>query len=141
MRIATVANGLVTRRCTVGNLGRTSPTKLLTTANGSGKQAFSELPFNTQRLKNLKFSIRDAMFGLDQAETRRARMDVLNDLVSDGFASGWLYCCLKQQFRSKNHSATEPDVLEPHTNATATTDSDASRCFAAAHYKAFRLPF
>ena len=100
------------------------PNEVPDQANDSGKQAFSELPFNTQRWKNLKFSIRDAMFGLDQAESRRARVDVLFDLLSDGFASGWLYCCLKQQFRSKNHSATEPDVIEPNTNATASTDSD-----------------
>ena len=100
------------------------PNEVPDQANDSGKQAFSELPFNTQRWKNLKFSIRDAMFGLDQAETRRARVDVLKDLVSEGFASGWLYCCLKQHFQSKNHIATEPDVLATHTNATATTDSD-----------------
>ena len=100
------------------------PNKTPDHANDSGKQTFSELPFNTKRCTNLKFSTQDAMFGLDHAKTRRARVDVLTNPVSDSFASGWLSHCLKQQFRSKNHNATEPDVIESHTNATATTDSN-----------------
>ena len=74
---------------------KNQPNELPDHANDSGKQAFSELPFNTQRWKNLKFSFRDAMFGLDQAETRRARVDVLKDLVSEGLRK-WLAILLPQ---------------------------------------------
>ena len=49
------------------------------------------------------------MFNLDGAKNRGAKVDVFNNLVSDGFASGWLYCCLKQQLQSKTHNATEPN--------------------------------
>ena len=71
--------------------------------------------------------LQEAVSSLEKADSPPDVKDALVNLMADVFASGWRDCCLKVMPGSTSHRATEPNIIDTNTAATATVGSDTKR--------------